>query len=389
MTSLTPGASSTFLWTVTNGACSATSSVTITVVTPIVFTTDPLTQTLCTGSPLTLTGAVTGTGTITYQWNKGASNVSNGGTVSGATTPSLSISSLVAGDAGSYTLVATNTCGAVTSNAGVLTVSSSVLSITTQPLSQVLCSGSNVTLAVVATGTGALTYLWKKNGVGMSDGGRIAGATTTSLTISTLVAGDADDYSVDVSNTCGTISSNDATLTIDAPIITTQPSDQLVCPGANVTFNVVASGPSLTYQWQKNAVDIPTGGNAATLVVSNASASDETNYLCKVTACATTVNSNAANLQLDICTGAVDASNSQALLLYPNPTRQVVHIQTRANDLMRTITIVNSTGHVVYLQQQVGSDAVDVKIDHLAEGLYHVIIDAEQGRRVEKLEVIN
>ncbi len=63
-----------------------------------------------------------GGGTLGYQWRRNGSNLSNGGTISGATSPTLTINPVAAGDAGNYDCVVTNFCGSNTSNAGTLTV---------------------------------------------------------------------------------------------------------------------------------------------------------------------------------------------------------------------------------------------------------------------------
>ncbi|MBT1699033.1 VCBS repeat-containing protein [Fulvivirgaceae bacterium PWU4] len=72
--------------------------------------------TVCAGSPVTLSVTASGTGTISYQWKKGSSNIS------GATSASYSIAAAAATDAGSYTVSLTNTCGTVTSNSVTVTV---------------------------------------------------------------------------------------------------------------------------------------------------------------------------------------------------------------------------------------------------------------------------
>ena len=64
-----------------------------------------------------------------------------------------------------------------------------------------------------------------------------------------------------VSNTVGSVTSNAATLTVTAavvaPTITTQPANQTVTAGQTATFTVVAGGTApLSYQWQKNGVNI-------------------------------------------------------------------------------------------------------------------------------------
>ena len=57
------------------------------------------------------------------------------------------------------------------------------------------------------------------------------------------------------------MTSNAATLTVNAaavaPTITTQPVNQTVTAGQTATFTVVAGGTApLSYQWQKNGVNI-------------------------------------------------------------------------------------------------------------------------------------
>ncbi|OFY37437.1 MAG: hypothetical protein A2W91_15100 [Bacteroidetes bacterium GWF2_38_335] len=79
--------------------------------------------------------------------------------------------------------------------------------IITSPTSQNGCVGSTVTFSVTATGAG-LTYQWRKGGI------NIAGATSDSYTIASIVAGDAGNYDCVVTGTCGTATSAVATLTI-------------------------------------------------------------------------------------------------------------------------------------------------------------------------------
>jgi len=63
-----------------------------------------------------------------------------------------------------------------------------------------------------------------------------------------------------------------------APAITTQPSSQIVAPGAAVTFSVVATGtPDPVYQWTKNGRFIR-GANSATLTISSAAVGDAGSY---------------------------------------------------------------------------------------------------------------
>lgn len=82
--------------------------------------------------------------------------------------------------------------------------------ITSQPSSQTKNVGDSVTFTVVATGTPTPTYQWKK---GSND---INGATTASYTINSVASGDAADYTVVITNVAGSVTSNAATLTVNA-----------------------------------------------------------------------------------------------------------------------------------------------------------------------------
>ena len=93
----------------------------------------------------------------------------------------------------------------VTSNAAVLTVNP-LPAITTQPVTQSACEGTNVTLSVAATN--ATSYQWKKNGT------NISGATSANLMLNSVSSVDAASYTVNVINTCQTLTSNAAVLTV-------------------------------------------------------------------------------------------------------------------------------------------------------------------------------
>ncbi|PKP20313.1 MAG: hypothetical protein CVU05_09450, partial [Bacteroidetes bacterium HGW-Bacteroidetes-21] len=271
---------------VVTGTCGNTTSsaAVLTVNATTAITTQPLTQTVCAGTNVTFTVAATGTG-LTYQWRKGGSNIT------GATTASYTISGVAAGDAGTYDVVITGTCGSVTSNVAILTINA-VTAITTQPISQTACAGSNVTFTVVANGTG-LSYQWRKGGA------NITGATSASYSISGIVAGDAGNYDVVVNGTCGNVTSSVAVLTIDAvTAITTQPLTQTVCEGVNVTFTVAATGTGLTYQWRKGGTDI-SGATTATYSISGVTMSDAGNYDVVVSGTCGNVTSNMAVLTVN------------------------------------------------------------------------------------------
>jgi hypothetical protein len=91
------------------------------VVTPLapVIATQPQSVTVTTGQSATFTVAASGQPAPTYQWNF------NGGTISGATSSTLTLSNTQFANGGSYTVTVKNIVGTVTSNAATLTVTTS------------------------------------------------------------------------------------------------------------------------------------------------------------------------------------------------------------------------------------------------------------------------
>ena len=84
------------------------------------FTLSPAAQTVFTGLPASFQAAAPGA--TSYRWRRNGIALSDGGPISGATGPVLSLATVSASDAGWYTCVATNECGSVASVAALLTV---------------------------------------------------------------------------------------------------------------------------------------------------------------------------------------------------------------------------------------------------------------------------
>src|SRR5207245_2134963 len=148
--------------------------------------------------------------------------------------------------------------GTVTSSAATLTVNPAPLppTITTPPASQTVTAGQTASFSVAATGTAPLSYQWQKNSVAIS------GATSSSYTTPATTSSDnGAQFTAIVSNTAGNVTSNAATLTVNAapvaPSILTQPSSQTVTAGQTASFTVAATGTApLSYQWNKNGTAI-------------------------------------------------------------------------------------------------------------------------------------
>ena len=130
----------------------------------------------------------------------------------------------------------------------------SVPTVLTQPADQSVVVGSAATFSVAAVGAAPLAYQWSSSPDGTLFTA-IAGATSTSYsTGATTLAQSGTRYRVVVSNSLGSVTSSAALLTVTpvvvAPTIATQPADQTVTAPATATFDVTATGTTLSYQWQ-------------------------------------------------------------------------------------------------------------------------------------------
>ena len=221
---------------VTNLAGTVTSTAaTLTVQSAPKVTGDPTSQTVNQGDTANFTVTATGTPTPTYQWRKG------GTALPGKTAATLSLTSVLPADEGSYDCVVSNVVSTATSAAATLTVRVPP-TVTTPPASLSRVVGQSATFSVVASGTASLTYQWQKGTT------NIPGATGTNYVISSVALSDAGSYRVVVSNAAGSVNSVAATLSVSAAGAPTFILFELLVDGH---FHIRLQGtPGLTYKIQ-------------------------------------------------------------------------------------------------------------------------------------------
>lgn len=258
-----PGNAGDYTVVVRNSAGSAESrTATVVVEYKPVFTTSPpaATQTVATGTAVTLSVATNGTNPITYQWRK--NNVDITGNPS-ALTPSLQLTGLDWFDSASYTCVASNGIGSTTSSAAKLVVTSGPLFTVQPPTTKAVAVGATLSVSAKAVGTGAIKYQWFKGTT------PVPGATSATLKLNNAseAVHESDTYFVRATNGLGSTDSDPLQVDVQIPPAIAVPPQTTfnLAAGAPLILSVSASGtPILAYQWYQNNLPIP-GANADTL----------------------------------------------------------------------------------------------------------------------------
>lgn len=123
-----------------------------------------------------------------------------------------------------------------------------------QPQGLIILTGTNVSFSVVASGWD-LAYQWYKETNGVLIPISVAANSTankSTLNLTNPRLGEAGNYSVVVTSSGATVTSNPAKLTVNAaPFIVTQPKNVAVKKGSSAVFSVVGTWhPEPSYVWQ-------------------------------------------------------------------------------------------------------------------------------------------
>lgn len=304
------------------------------------ITSVPVSRTVVQGSNVTFSVTAVSSVPLSYQWQRNGVNLSNGISVSGATTNTLTLSNVQPADAGAYTVLV-STPAATVSSAASLTVAALVpladaLDAPSQPWTSggnaqwigqnlithdhvdagqagAIASGQESWLETTFTGPGALGFWWKLSG-GASRFEFILDGVTNAITGTT---GDIDwePRSFLLSAGPHTVrwrylqnSSSGAGAWLDQvvytagtpPSIAANPLSQIVNGGMNVSFSVSANGTGpLTYRWFFNRTN-PLGSNSATLSLTNVQLANAGNYSVQVSNAIGKITSTSADLIVNV-----------------------------------------------------------------------------------------
>jgi gliding motility-associated-like protein len=241
-------------------ACADTSNnITITVQAVVTSGTIASAQTICSGgnpAAFTVSVAATGSGILTYEWKSSA----NGYTTTLGTSATYDAPAGLT-SATTFRRIVTSTVGTVgcTANSNDIVVSINDVTGGAITSAQTICSGGDpvaLTENSASTGSGTLTYAWKKStdsytgtlGTNpLTYDPPISTATTTYRRITTST----------LTGVSCTANSNDIVITVNLVTPGTINSNQTICYGgdpANFTSSPAATGTgTLTYEWKSSA----------------------------------------------------------------------------------------------------------------------------------------
>lgn len=125
-----------------------------------------------------------------------------------------------------------------------------------QPAVQFAILGQTTQLSVVAAGAPPISYQWQKDGVNLTDDGRVSGSISNILQIAGVTASDFGKYQLAMSNPCGTASSQPIQLRVTTTPLSVVVSSQGIVMAWSDPAAILQTAPAPTGPW--TAVPAPT-----------------------------------------------------------------------------------------------------------------------------------
>jgi hypothetical protein len=358
--------------------------------------TQPVPQTICTGSSVSFQISGAGTG-ATYQWQvntgSGFINLMNMAPYSGVNTPQLTITAAPIGlNAYAYRCMVSGACTpSAISDPALLTVNDPAV-VSSSPSSQEVCSGSNVTFTVGVTSVATINYQWQLSTDAGANWTNISGANSTSYSLTGVsMSLSGNRYRCLVSNnTCPTqAASAAATLTVrQQPSVSLSASPLTgLLPGQVTTLTATPSAPTggtYSYTWTLNSNAISVSGNSLLADITQVG-----NYQ-------TTVRESWPGGLVCTASSAVvniTAVVSDRLFIFPSPNDgnfQVSYYNAGASNTQRRITIYDSKGSLVFDRNFPITGAytlIPIGLDRASRGIYYVVVGDIGGKKLAEGKV--
>jgi gliding motility-associated-like protein len=243
------------------GSClGATKTVTVTISPTPAVTLTPSSQVICSGSTasISLSSNVGGT---TYSWTVSQSNTSGASAGTGTIiSQALTATGLSAGIA-TYTVTpGIGTCSG-SSSVGTITVNP-IATVTATPGSQVLCSG-NTTAINLSSNISGTTYSWTVSQTNVSGASASTGSVIAqNLTTTTFSQGTVTYTISSTNNGCSGIPVIVTVSVNPIPTLSITPSSQAFCTGSTTSLTLSSNVAGTTYSWTVSQTNA-SGGSAS------------------------------------------------------------------------------------------------------------------------------
>jgi hypothetical protein len=227
-----------------------------------------------------------------------------------------------------------------------------------------VCKPSTVSLT--ASVNGNVTYQWKKNNVNQS------GATN-----STFTASKSGNYSIVVTNACGSATSNSISVTVNTtPAASISPSGTITMCSGQSTLLTANTGANLNYQWKKGSANILGATNQTY------SATTAANYKVIVTNALTGCSKTSAATKIQITCKELSAIIDQPSAVFPNPSSDKFSIDLgneiydlRVSDILgREISFYKNANGVFEFGEELNEGVYFLSLAHDSETVVRKIV---------------
>ncbi len=242
----------------------ASNAVSLTVDSLPSVSTQPTSQTVNQGQPVTFSAAATGTPAPTVQWEVSTDGGTSFTDISGATSTTYTFTTAAGDNGNQYEAAFTNSVGTVGSAPATLTLRTLPV-VTTQPTSASAKERGKATFTAAASGYPAPTVQWQVSTNGGTSFSTIKGATATTYSFTTSASESHHQYRAVFTNSVGSTDSNPATLTVTAaaPVkitTTSLPKGSIYKTTKSVySTTLKASGGVSPYTWSLESGKLPAG----------------------------------------------------------------------------------------------------------------------------------
>lgn len=355
------GQNGTISVTASNGcgsSAAATLTVAVTAATPTAPTSITGTAAQCEGNTNQVYSVVPVAGATSYSWTVPTGWI----IVSGAGTETITVNPGTAGQNGTISVTADNTCGASTATSLAVTVNPGTPTAPTAITgATIVCSGATAQNYSISTVANATTYTWT-----VPSGWTItAGAGTNAITVTAGSTG--GTISVTAGNGCGTSSATTQAVTVN-PLPTVSAGPDLTVCTYNFPVTVTATGNATTYSWSN-------GSSTAATSITAAGTYTVTGTL---NGCTT---QDQVIITSDPCLSIEELSI--VVTLYPNPASGILNVELNTNE-NNDFEIYSVDGKLIAKGTIFGGSG-QLNVQELANGRYMLRI----GSIVERFEINN